>query len=174
MTADRLVGEWARRVADVAAPQEIDSAEPTARAYAVGGSERRRMLQRAPAAPGGAGGELATVLPALWDAPAATALLINRFSDHRHWPSPSPAPCCGLPCASVPPPDEPTSRRPDGNSRVRQRAADRGTHGDCGWRGDRSPSRTRNGLPPGTSPRLPPSSHAKGTLPRRASALTGG
>ncbi|WP_066949310.1 hypothetical protein [Streptomyces lushanensis] len=59
---------WAGRIAEAVAPAEISFAGLTARVYAEGGRGRRGLLRSAPPAPGGAGGELATLLPTLWHA----------------------------------------------------------------------------------------------------------
>ncbi|WP_046495008.1 hypothetical protein [Streptomyces odonnellii] len=67
-----LLDTWAGRIAGAVAPDEISFAGPTARVYADGGRGRRALLRSAPPAPGGAGGELATLLPALWDALASS------------------------------------------------------------------------------------------------------
>ncbi|MFD8965483.1 hypothetical protein ACFV0C_10840 [Streptomyces sp. NPDC059568] len=63
---------WAGRIAEAVAPDEISFAGLTARVYAEGGRGRRGLLRSAPPAPGGAGGELATLLPALWHALAVS------------------------------------------------------------------------------------------------------
>ncbi|QXE38185.1 hypothetical protein KQY30_32110 [Streptomyces sp. GMY02] len=67
-----LLDTWAGRIAGAVAPDEISFAGPTARVYAAGGRGRRALLHSAPPAPGGAGGELATLLPTLWDALASS------------------------------------------------------------------------------------------------------
>ncbi|MFD7896579.1 hypothetical protein [Streptomyces sp. NPDC059743] len=63
---------WAGRIAEAVAPDEISFAGLTARVYVEGGRGRRGLLRSAPPAPGGAGGELATLLPALWHALAVS------------------------------------------------------------------------------------------------------
>ncbi|MEV7683403.1 hypothetical protein AB0O64_33400 [Streptomyces sp. NPDC088341] len=63
---------WAGRIAAAVAPDEISFAGLTARVYAGGGRGRRGLLRSAPPAPGGAGGELVTLLPALWHALAVS------------------------------------------------------------------------------------------------------
>ncbi|MEV6568069.1 hypothetical protein [Streptomyces kronopolitis] len=68
---------WAGRLAAAVAPDEADFAAATARRYAAGGRARRVLLRAAPPAPGAAGGELAAVLPALWDALAASYALVK-------------------------------------------------------------------------------------------------
>ncbi|MFE2600325.1 hypothetical protein ACFXCZ_28180 [Streptomyces sp. NPDC059396] len=67
-----LLDTWSGRIAEAVAPDEISFAGLTARVYADGGRGRRALLHSAPPAPGGAGGELATLLPTLWDALASS------------------------------------------------------------------------------------------------------
>lgn len=67
-----LLDTWSGRIAEAVAPDEISFAGLTARVYADGGRGRRALLHSAPPAPGGAGGELATLLPVVWDALASS------------------------------------------------------------------------------------------------------
>ncbi|WP_406375950.1 hypothetical protein OG788_40730 [Streptomyces sp. NBC_00647] len=71
-TPDRLDG-WSVRIAEWAAPDEMDFAAQTARAYAAGGTPRRHLFGSPGHAPGGMGGGGASVLPVLLDGLAYTA-----------------------------------------------------------------------------------------------------
>ncbi|MFI9374995.1 hypothetical protein [Streptomyces parvulus] len=69
---------WATAIASASAPHETDYAVHTALTYARGGRGRRALVRRAPSVTAGSGGELVTtVLPALWDALAASCELLK-------------------------------------------------------------------------------------------------
>ncbi|MFD0057319.1 hypothetical protein ACFVHR_26765 [Streptomyces sp. NPDC127168] len=69
---------WATAIASASAPHETDFAVHTALTYARGGRGRRALVRRAPSVTAGSGGELVTtVLPALWDALAASGELLK-------------------------------------------------------------------------------------------------
>ncbi|MET8457565.1 hypothetical protein [Streptomyces parvulus] len=69
---------WATAIASASAPHETDFAVHTALTYARGGRGRRALVRRAPSVTAGSGGELVTtVLPALWDALAASCELLK-------------------------------------------------------------------------------------------------
>ncbi|MER7800298.1 hypothetical protein ABTX71_08230 [Streptomyces parvulus] len=69
---------WATAIASASAPHETDFAVHTALTYARGGRGRRALVRRAPSVTAGSGGELVTtVLPALWDALAASCELLR-------------------------------------------------------------------------------------------------
>ncbi|MEU6538397.1 hypothetical protein [Streptomyces sp. NPDC047000] len=70
---DDLLGRWGVQVARWAARDETALAAQTTRAYAAGGRARQDLFRTGGLAPGGFGGGLAVVLPALLDALAYAA-----------------------------------------------------------------------------------------------------
>jgi hypothetical protein len=79
MTDPRTVEAWAERLAEVAAPDEIDIAPETAAAYLAGGTARRELFAGARADPGAFGGGLVLAMPAILDALAQSALAVRVF-----------------------------------------------------------------------------------------------
>ncbi|MGW8742675.1 hypothetical protein [Streptomyces sp. NPDC055794] len=76
--APALLEAWATAIASASAPYEADFAVHTALTCARGGRGRRALVRRAPSVTAGSGGELVTaVLPALWDALAASCELLK-------------------------------------------------------------------------------------------------
>ncbi|MFE5396147.1 hypothetical protein ACFQ9U_16515 [Streptomyces sp. NPDC056568] len=75
--APALLETWATAIASASAPHEADFAVHTALTCARGGRGRRALVRRAPSVPAGSGGELTTVLPALWEALAAGCELLK-------------------------------------------------------------------------------------------------
>ncbi|WP_432099858.1 hypothetical protein [Streptomyces sp. WAC 04229] len=76
--APALLEAWATAIASASAPYETDFAVHTALTCARGGRGRRALVRRAPSVTAGSGGELVTaVLPALWDALAASCELLK-------------------------------------------------------------------------------------------------
>ncbi|MFF9049381.1 hypothetical protein [Streptomyces parvulus] len=77
-SAPDVLERWAATIASASAPHETDFAVHTALTFARGGRGRRALVRRAPSVTAGSGGELVTaVLPALWDALAASCELLK-------------------------------------------------------------------------------------------------
>jgi hypothetical protein len=108
----------------------------------------------------------------LWDAPAATALLIKSILGSPALAQPISGAMLWLALrerAAARRADDPTATAASGSGQPTV-----GRTGTAGGAGTVPPPELATASHQAQAPRLPPSSHAKGTLPRRASALTGG